>query len=242
MRTFSTEFKTDYPNYRFGYCNFAERENNENPTPIYASGFLPYSANLNEKRELFYQARSLRIDLNNLGFSKSRRYEQRKFEALNPSLHFHPIETIDANLLQSIKCQSLQWIKQRFDPPYVNEARFDYLIAHPLLNTLATVSLNDSPIAHLLICQHPRCLHYWFAFYNAEAFPQISLGKVIMGHFIQWAAQTQTPYIYLGTAYKPQSAYKYQGITGFEFFDGSGWNRSKEELKERHQTDLNQIA
>ena len=65
MKIFFSENNVDYGTYTFNYAIYAQKESMAELTEIYDKGFLPYTGNINIESDLFYLARSLRVDLQN---------------------------------------------------------------------------------------------------------------------------------------------------------------------------------
>lgn len=223
MRFFSREYAVDYPNYRFAYGNFAELEALAELDTLYARGYLPWSAEPEEQRPLFYMARSLRVDLTQLQMTKKRRYLQRQepMSRFKRCLHEREqlLQICDAAWVRKIT----GWMERRFGEAYLSCERIEAILQKPFANTLLEWCDHETPVAWALVCRSESSAHYWFCFYNPEHPEAQSLGKWLLGDFLEWATSEDLRFGYLGTGYKDRSAYKVHGIRPCAFWDGSGW-------------------
>lgn len=86
MKIFYSENTVDYSSYTFSYAIYALREGLEDVSPIYDKGFLPYTGNITLEKELFYSARSLRVDLSRFEDTSENRRISRQMEPLEVQL------------------------------------------------------------------------------------------------------------------------------------------------------------
>ena len=63
MRKILKEDRVDYKNYRFGYTVNIILEESESIEEAFNNGFLPYTGDLDNDKEVYYLARSIRINL-----------------------------------------------------------------------------------------------------------------------------------------------------------------------------------
>ena len=63
MKIFFSEYLNDYSTYTFSYAVYCLKESNEETSLIYQQGFLPFTAKLTFAEDIFYLARSVRINL-----------------------------------------------------------------------------------------------------------------------------------------------------------------------------------
>ena len=64
MKTILSEGNIDYKNYKFGYTVNCVLEKTDNIEKVFSRGFLPYTGDINNSKEVYYMARSIRINLN----------------------------------------------------------------------------------------------------------------------------------------------------------------------------------
>ncbi len=238
MQTFRAEFMSDYSTYSFGYCEYAEREEGEAVGPIYAEGFLPYSGDTRVQEDIFYRARSLRVDLKRLRFDKKRRYHQRTVDKLDVDFSVYEKAEFLRRAGKRFRKDAFAWIEQRFEQCYLNDARLDYVLEKPYLNTVLSVNIAGQPAAYALLCRWEDAFHFWYSFYDSERYPHCSLGKWLMGRSLQWGRDEGMAYGYLGTGYGLSSAYKGQGIDGVSFHDGNEWIEDRDRLAYLRQRDM----
>lgn len=237
MRRFRSEFFNDYTTYSFGYCEYAERGRDEGVGAFYGSGFLPYSGDPRMEADLFYRARSLRVDLGNLRFDKKRRYQNRAVEKAGVVFRAEKKEAFLKRAGRRFRGDALRWIEQRFEQAYLNEARLDYVLGKDFLNTVLSASIGGRAVAYALVCRWEEGFHFWYSFYDSERHGKLSLGKWLMGRALEWGAGEGLAHGYLGTVYGAASAYKTQGVEGASFHDGNGWVADKDRLTFLRQRD-----
>jgi len=235
MRFFAEELPPAYARYQFGYAQWAELD--EGPVDVarmgelYAAGYLPASHAPYFSPPRFYRARSLRVDLAALAMGKKRRYQQRqltqagwRWEVSEKGAFFAEQHEADW------KARFLGWIAARFDPPYLDAARLDYILAKAYANQIGSlVDAEGRAVGHAILCGWQGGGHYWFAAYDpAHETPGLSLGKGMMGAFLLDAQATGLTHAYLGTGYGAKAAYKFHGLTaGTEWWTGNAWSTDK---------------
>ncbi len=239
MRLFFLEHDLDYERYAFAYRPMLELEAGDSLSAVFSQGFLPYSGQVEESRDLFYLARSLRYDLKDFSLDKKRRYAMRQVDALQPDFCVQPKEQALAQLQAPWRKQVSQWMQERHGAPYLSDERIHYVLSKPYCSHLIRVQIAGEPFAYILLGVSQEHAHYWYAFYDSTRIPEYSPGKWLMARTAQWAQEAGLRYLYVGTAYAPKSAYKAHGVNGAEFFEGSGWSRNLEELRRRQEADLN---
>ena len=63
MKKILSEDRIDYQNYRFGYCVNIILEEDDSIEKAFDRGYLPYTVNAKNTEEIYYLARSVRINL-----------------------------------------------------------------------------------------------------------------------------------------------------------------------------------
>ena len=63
MEYLYTEDNINYKDYKFGYTVNCVLDNSDNIEKAFSMGFLPYTGNINASNEVYYMARSIRINL-----------------------------------------------------------------------------------------------------------------------------------------------------------------------------------
>lgn len=237
MKKFFREDHIDYQNYAFGYRHYAIAESPDELESIYEQGFLPYSADVEEDRLIFYLARSLRYDLRSFQMDKKRRYSHRAIEALGVEMQVEAIHDLTGSARNDLRDRTRTWMEARFGTPYLEPQRLEYILRREQLSHIGVIKQKKTIIGYCLLVCFKHAVHYWFAFYNPEITEKNSLGKWMMAQTALWARSTGHHYLYVGTAYGQKSHYKSQGISGIQFFDGTSWNESKSELKAKQEND-----
>ena len=235
MKTFFSEYKVDYSTYTFGYTAYCILEPQDKMSEIYEKGFLPFTGKLDIKDDIFYMARSLRIDLNSFSDSSENRRINRKIEALKISFKVIPKEEFD---LQNpvFRKLCLDYADGRYSMGGMSEERFEYVLSKSTASHIFEFKSEGKTIGYIISYIDNEILQYWFSFFDVELM-SYSLGKWMMWSAIDWAKTNNLKYVYLGTVYNPKSLYKVRDFKGVEFYDGSCWNTDIKILKHWCKTD-----
>lgn len=235
MKIFYSEYQTDYTTYTFSYAIYCEKEKNSELPEIYEKGFLPYTGNYQIDSDIFYMARSLRVNLANFEDSSENRRVDRKIAELNIQLEITEKSKFD---LQSTEFQQFctEYAEERFSGGNMASDRLDYVLSRGLLTHIFIFKTDNQVLGYVFTALENGVLHYWFSFYDIE-YMKYSLGKWMMWRVIRWAKDNGLNYCYLGTCYKEKALYKVRDHKGTEFFDGAKWNADSELLKRLCKSD-----
>lgn len=237
MKVFVVENSVDYNSYTFNYVKYAVKENQEELDLIYNGGFLPYTGNTQLNKEVFYFARSLRVNLSRFEDTSENRRVNRMVEPLNVEVQVHEKEGFaEANPGFMEFCEA--YISERIGDDNMSAERWEYILKQETGTHIFEFKKEGKAIGYVLAAITDELVHYWFAFFDVEYMRTHSLGKWMMWRVITWAKENGKKYAYLGTAYKPAALYKIRDHKGLEFWDGSKWNTDAKILKEWCQTDL----
>jgi len=228
MKIFRSESFVDYKTYTFNYALYCIKENQSEIPQIYDKGFLPYSNDVNLDRETYYLARSLRVDLSQFTASSENRRVSRKIETLSPSLKVIPIDQFDIDDPE-FKKYCFDYASSRFSDK-ISEARMDYILHSKSISHIFEFSIQEKKVGYVITIIEQGTLHYWFSFFDLEL-QEYALGKWMMFSVIQWAAEQNLTYVYLGTCYGKKSLYKVRDFKGLSYFDGNQWDSNIKTLK-----------
>lgn len=237
MKIFLSENTVNYTTYTFNYAVYAVKESQEELSDIYNKGFLPYTGNTSLQKELFYYARSLRVNLEKFDDTSENRRVNRLVEPLNVEMnlisktHF---DTSDAVFMDF--CEN--YINERIGEDNMSVERWKYILSQETGTHIFEFKTVEKVVGYVLAAVNNDMVHYWFAFFDTEYMRTHSLGKWMMWKVIRWAKDNGRRFAYLGTAYKPAALYKIRDHKGLEFWDGTNWNDDVKTLKEWCQTDL----
>lgn len=237
MKIFFSENTVDYSSYTFNYAPYAVREEGECLDKIYDQGFLPYTGDLSIENEVFYMARSLRVDLSSFTDTSENRRVNRLIEPLGVQLEVIDKSTFDLDN-NDFKQFCSDYIKERIGDDNMSWERWEYILTKPLGSHIFKFYNEEKTLGYVLGAVDQDLLHYWFAFFDTDYMRTHSLGKHMMWRLISWAKQNNKKYAYLGTAYKPSALYKIRDHKGLEFWDGASWNSDTKTLKTLCKTDL----
>lgn len=231
MRIFYSEFQNDYSSYTFSYAPYCIFESIEKMDIVYDSGFLPYTGDPGMDGYIYYMARSLRVVLSEFELSSENRRVIRKFE--NFPVDRQWIEKKDFGLvIPEVRSFWLRFCEVRFRNGKMDKRRLDYILKSPFVTGMIRYSVGDVHVGDVLISHHGNILHYWFSFYELEKYKEFPLGKFLMLDVIRQCKEKGLSYVYLGTCYGVESLYKVRDFKGIEYFDGMGWRKDVEVLKE----------
>lgn len=236
MKIFYSESGVDYSSYTFNYAIYCLKEHQQELPQIYDRGFLPYTGNLQIQENIFYLARSLRVDLEEFRDTSENRRVDRKVEELNIRLEVFKKSEFDITDPVFIDFCSA-YAADRFSGGAMSKERFLYVL-HSAITTHIFYFYNEyRNLGYVLACQEGNMLHYWFAFFDTEYMKSHSLGKWMMWRSITWAKENGLAHVYLGTCYGSHSLYKVRDHKGLEYFNGAGWSSDMKLLKMRCKTD-----
>lgn len=237
MKTFFSEYQTNYSTYTFGYTAYCQIESSSEISNAYNKGFLPYTGNTRLESTTFYMARSLRIDLDRFVDSSENRRVNRKASDLSIEMNLIPIQEFNLEDSDFVNfCTN--YAAERFAGGEMGSERFQYILQRNLISHIIEFKTADKKYGYVLACLHGDMLHYWFSFFDTEYMKSHALGKWMMWKVISWAKENNLAHIYLGTCYQPKSLYKVRDHKGIAFFDGTKWNQDASTLKYLCQQDV----
>lgn len=224
MKLFFSEYQPDYSKYYFPYQVYLVKDESDNLDDIYNMGFLPSRAKLN----LFYLARSIRVNLQNFEQSSENRRVMRKVEYLK--LEIKSLEEFEYNY--KIGKLGSDFYKQRFGKGVMSAFRIKWLFTQGACSHVLVYydkRKDNKIIGYCLVTKTDKLIHYAYPFYDVEYIKE-NAGMGMMLKAICRAKDSKSDYIYLGTCYTESSLYKTQ-FSGVEYFNGFGWSEDIKELK-----------
>ncbi len=236
MKIFFSEYNTDYTSYTFSYAVYCIKEKQEELPGIYARGFLPYTGDLSLSQDIFYLARSLRIDLARYQCTSENRRVDRKVQPLAITMAVVDKAGFDGQD-PAFRQFCTTYAEERFAGGSMETDRLQYVLERDTLTHIFTFRTAEKVYGYVFAALQGNMLHYWFAFYDTDYMRSHSLGKWMMWKVIDWAHGQGLAYVYIGTCYKEKSLYKVRDHKGAEFFDGQQWNQDIALLKALCSTD-----
>ena len=236
MKIFRSESFVDYSTYTFNYALYCIKENQIELPEIYNKGFLPYSNNIELEQEIYYLARSLRVNIGSFKETSENRRVIRKIKEKKPNFTLIPIADFD---ILNTKFQKfcLNFASNRFSES-ISKERLNYILNAKSISHIFEFTFEQQKVGYVIAIIENGILHYWFAFFELN-YQKYSLGKYMMFSVIDWAKNNNLKYVYLGTSYGEKSLYKVRDFKGLEFFDGNQWNNDMKLLKSKCKTDKN---
>ncbi len=226
MRIFSAELVHNYDSYTFGYANYCEREKGDTLNEIYDRGYLPYSG-AKDVRNLFYMARSARIDLSRFDLDSENRRIAKKFDAMF-SREIIGIASDD------IRTLFLEYFVRRHGSVMPAE-RLDLILDSGLPPSIISYSKVNRTIAAIIEVAEGSMGHFWFSAY-AEEYDKSSFGLWLMLDCLREARSRGLSHYYLGTLYGEKALYK-TNFAPLEWWDGTSWSNDLAVLKTLGKSD-----
>jgi len=234
MKIFLSESLVDYRSYTFNYALYCLKEGASEIPEIYKRGFLPYSNNLDLQEEVFYMARSLRVDLTLFSETSENKRVLKKIAELSPVFRIISVQEFNRED-KNFQDFCMDFAKERFSEPFSLE-RLQYILKWKSLSHIFEFGLEGKVVGYVLAVMEGDTLHYWFAFFDLN-YPAFSLGKYMMFSVINWAKKNGLGFVYLGTVYGEKALYKARDFKALEFFDGNSWQNELSQLKAKCKND-----
>jgi len=240
MKIFFSENQPNYSTYTFNYAIYCIKEEQRELPSIYDKGFLPYTGNLRITVDIFYLARSLRVNLENFTDTSENRRINRKIEDLAIQIEAHKKTDFDIEN-PNFLAFCMDYAADRFSGNAMTLERLKFVLSKETGSHILSFTSNGEILGYILAGIEGNAFQYWYAFFNQAYMKTHSLGKWMMWRTIHWAKEHGLSYVYLGTCYGKHSLYKVRDHKGLEFFDGSRWNSDVKLLKELCKTDSESI-
>jgi len=223
MKLFFSEFRPNYQKYHFPYQVWLLKEPADQVEKIYENGFLP----IRSIKNVYYLARSLRVDLSKFKLSSENRRILRKTQNFESDL----IPLSKFNYTPQIQKFCKEYMVSRFGKPSITAAGIRSIFKSGIYNYVFVwrERLTQKEIGYAVCFVSPNIVQYAHSFYDLIYFHQSLGARMILGA-VKWAKESGKKYIYLGTCYDKSALYKAE-FEGVEFFDGFKWSNNQEELK-----------
>ncbi len=230
MKFLFSESSIDYNNYKFGYSVNLILNDNNSIENVYSQGFLPYTGDIQNKDEVYYLARSIRVDLNDYErLSENNRIVKNAKKKYN--IKFESIDKSDFNHNEEFYKFCIGFSKERFSNKPLNKERLSLIIRRKNYNRIYIFSIKNKIIGYVLAYENSNIIHYWFSFYDTRYLTEFPLGKFMMEHLVYHAKKIGKKYIFLGTCYGEKALYKVRDFKGIEFYNGNKWIKDNKILK-----------
>lgn len=232
MKTYSSEFGHDYDTYSFGYCNYAIREPGDRLAKIYASGYLPYSGKAGVK-DIFYMARSARVDLSRFSLSSENRRIAKRFDGTfeREEMPLARFDTSDKTFLTFC----LHYFRERHGQYVMPKERLRTILDMGLASDITMYRADEATVAYVLEVRDAEMAHFWYSFYDLS-YVRRSLGMWLMLDALRQAKAAGKTYFYIGTVYGDKALYKVN-FSALEYWDGCEWIADVKRLKTLARSD-----
>lgn len=238
MRLRYSETCANYGTYTFGWAVYAKADSPEEVPELYSAGFLPYSDRRDLGEDIFYKARSLRIDLEHFRVARDERYAIRKMDEIGVEMEVRRKQEVIEHV-PSLREVCLHFASVKFHECQFDEARLEYILNRPYLTDIAVFTRrNDEalPLGFAFLVETETMVHVWYSFARSCEETAKNFGKYVLVRILEYAQARGKQYCYLGTCYGTRSAYK-AGFSGVEFYDGRGWITDRPLLSRLQQSD-----
>lgn len=236
MKTFFSEYTSDYTTYTFGYTYYAQAEDHSELDEIYSQWFLPYTGKLELSEDLFYFCRSLRVDISKFENNSENRRIIRKVESLDIQVIVH--DKKDFNLSDpEFEEFCIGYTQSRFYHAGMTPERFRYVVNKNYANKIFEFRSEWKIIGYTLAVVTDKLMHHRFCFFDTELMETLPLGKYLMRYTIDRCKNNGLQYAYLGTCYKEGGLYKVRDFNAVEYWDGNKRSNNTEALKNLCKSD-----
>ncbi len=215
------EYKGNYEDYKFPYLVYLQASDDDNINEIYKKGFLATRI----KKNYYYLARNLRIDLKDFSLNSENRRVLKKTEGLE--LENKKLEDFEFDY--RISKLASDFFKKKFGKLTISPQKLKWIFEGEFFTNVLVYKLNGEEIGYCITMETDELLHYAYPFYKPDFISSnIGMGMMIKG--IEQAKEDKKKYVYLGTVYSPESLYKTQ-FRGIEWFNENTWDKDIEKLK-----------
>jgi len=223
MKLYFLEEKAEYSKYKFPYRVYLKKQNGDDLNKIYNMGFLASRA----KKDLFYLARGLRVDLAKFEKSSENRRILKKTKYMN--LNIVDLKQFEYDF--TIAKMGKDFYERRFGRKVMSANKIRWLFKKQVLSHVIVYKDQDKSLGYCLVNKTDRILHYAYPFYDLSYFRR-NAGMGMMLRTVIEAKKQGLKYLYLGTCYSKKALYKTQ-FKGCEYFTGWNWSSDIDKLKEK---------
>jgi len=231
MRLIYKEHKgISYQKYEFPYCVYAVKETTDQYTDIYSKGFLPYSNDFSIEDEIYYLARSVRIDLQQKSL-----FNYKQNNVINKFRKQFTDEEITIQFVNKEKLIHdsvfIKWCLEHAKDHFLTEERLHYILLRPYLKQIMQIWHQDRLLANLFpIMEDEELFHIWFNFYDSSI-KQNDFGKWILLQTLLYARKAGYKHYYICTCYGNKAFYKLTLSPHTSYFNGEAWSEDIRGLK-----------
>ncbi len=237
MKIIFAENLIDYNNYKFSYSVNSILDDKDSIENCFSKGFLPFTGDTNNTNEIYYLARSVRVNLKDYErLSENNRVIKNAKNKYN--IDFKSYEKNALILNEDFIDFCISFSKERFSNNTLTKDRLQLIFSRKNFNNIYTFSIDKKVIGYVLWYENENIIHYWFSFYDTNYLKEFPIGKYMMEHLVYYAKENNKKYIYLGTCYGKKALYKVRDFKGIEFYDGNNWVNDIRILKNKCKSDL----
>lgn len=228
---FEEHSKVDYSHYKFPYCVYAVKEITDSYTDIYKQGFLPYTNDLSIADEIYYLARSVRIDLQTALFNSKQKNVLNKFAKLFDKKQLSFILIDKEKISENEDFQ--KWCLDNAKNSFLSKQRLAYILSRPYLKQLLCIRYDNTVLAYLfIVTEAQKFVHVWYSFYDLSVNFN-DFGKWVLLQSLKWSKQQGFRHYYIGTCYSKSALYKLTLSPFTTYYNGKEWVSDISELKKK---------
>jgi arginine-tRNA-protein transferase len=227
MKIVFSECGIDYSQYAFAYVVHCIAEDLSEIPVVYERGFLPFTNSNSIKSEIYYLARSLRLNLIAFKLTSENKRVLNKCQPLDISTDF--VSKGDFLFTDDFFQFCLTYCDKRFTNQAMNIDRLKYIVDRKSLNKIIVFKSKGKVLGYVFACAMGEMFHFWYSFFDINYLHQ-SIGKFMIVTTIEWARKNNYKFFYLGTCYTEKALYKVRDHRGCEFFDGNRWINDRQLL------------
>lgn len=236
MKTFFSEYTSNYQTYTFWYTQYAVIKSLDELDEAYDRGFLPYSGDLTLEERVFYRCRSLRVDLSRFTFNSENRRVARK--AAEHEIVRKLWDKSEFDISQATFEQfCLSYAHDRYGAENMPIERFRYIMTRDYATHVMEYLIDGQVLGYIYLIYGEKFVHYWFSYYDVSYMDKFPVGTYLMADVISWAQEQWLDYVYLGTCYKESWLYKVRNFNATQRWDGNQWSDDTARLKSLCKTD-----
>lgn len=237
MRIFFSEHQVVYDTYTFGWAVYCIPDSPNELHDVYARGFLPYSG-MPElgASNLFYLARSVRVDLRTFTLAKNDLYVLRKIHPLNLTTRALPLSDALSSI-PDLRIQIGQLAEPILGSGVMSAERIEYILMRDYLTEVVVFEGQDGIVNIALLVCGSDFTHVWYSLH--PKWP--NLGKYCLLKLVERAREQNHRYCYVGTGYTAHARYK-TSLPGAEIFSGYEWSQDLTSLDDQWLLDNSTVV
>ena len=225
MTTLKTAPVPDFDSYIGREDTVYIQRESESLDELYERGYLPYSSTRG-LHDIFYSARSARVNLPQFELSSENRRIAKKFDGQFEKKRIPAQEFVADEAFYTFV---VEYFARRHGAGVAPRERVELWMQSGLVSTVVEYKQGEHSVGYVLEVESSGMRHYWYSAYDLELAQQ-SLGLWLMLDCIRDAKEARVTHYYLGTVYGAKALYK-TNFEPLEWHDGHTWSKDIAALK-----------